>query len=105
MNITTTKIQTNLPSYFMEWTPTECHAIETVLFISNNIAYKPRKGLSIQKYHGLESTFIEIFNPKQSNIILDVVYRHHTMDLNEFNDKYLNKLLKAFTRKRRLIKI
>ena len=29
----------------------------------------------------------------KSNIILGVVYQHPTMDINEFNDKYVNKLL------------
>ena len=40
---------------------------------------------------------LEIINPKKSNIILGVVYRHPTMDLNEFNDKYVNKLLDKIT--------
>ena len=49
--------------------------------------------MNIYKSHELESTFIKIINPKKSNIILGVVYRHPAMDLNEFNDKYVNKLL------------
>ena len=49
--------------------------------------------MNIYKSHELESTFVEIINPKKSNIILGVIYRHPTMDLNEFNDKYVNKLL------------
>ena len=48
-------------------------------------AYKPRKGLNIYKTRELESTSIEIINPKKSNIILGVVYQHPTMDINEFN--------------------
>ena len=71
----------------------QSHAGGTLLYISNNIAYNPRKDLNIYKTHELESTFIEIFNPKKSNIILGVVYQHRTMDLNEFNDKYVNELL------------
>ena len=53
----------------------------------------PRNDLNIYKSHELESTFVEIINPKKSNIILGVIYRHPTMDLNEFNDKYVHKLL------------
>ena len=34
-----------------------------------------------------------MINKKKSNIILGVIYRHPTMDLNEFNDKCVNKLL------------
>ena len=92
------KTNINLPNYSIEYTPTESHAGGTLLYISNNIAYKPRKDLNIYKTHELESTFIEIINPKKSNIILGAVYRHPTMDLIEFNDNYANKLLDSITR-------
>ena len=49
--------------------------------------------MSISKSQALELTVTEIINPKKSNLILGVVCRHPTMDLNEFNDKYVNKLL------------
>ena len=52
----------NLPNYSIEYTPTESHTGGTLLYISNNIAYKPRKGLNIYKTHELDSTFIEIIN-------------------------------------------
>ena len=41
----------------------------------------------------MESTFIEIVNPRKSNIIVGVIYRHPSMDLADFNCNYLNKLL------------
>ena len=40
-------ININLPNYSLVYTPTESHAAETLLYISNNIAYKPRKDLNI----------------------------------------------------------
>ena len=43
----------------------------------------------------LQSTFIEIMNPKKTNIIIGCIYRHPTMDLNEFNNIYLSKLVVA----------
>ena len=73
--------------------PTECHVGGILLYISKNMDYKPRKDLNICKSHELKSIFIEIVNLKKSNVVIDVVYRHPTMDLNEFNDKYVNKLL------------
>ena len=42
--------------------------------------------MNIYKTHELESAFTEIINPKKSNVILGVVYRHPTMDLNEFDE-------------------
>ena len=100
MDITT---NINLPNYSIEYTPTESHTGGTLLYISNNIAYKPRKELNIYKTHELESTFIEIFNPKKSNINLGVLYRHPAKDLNEFNDNYANKLLDNITRRIKLL--
>ena len=41
----------------------------------------------------MESSFIEISNPKRYNIIIGCIYRHPNMDLDEFNDNYLNTLL------------
>ena len=54
--------------------------------------------MKIYKTHELESTFIKIIKPKKSNIILGVTYRHPTMDLNEFYDKYVDKLLDNITK-------
>ena len=71
MDITT---NINLPNYSIEYTPTESDAGGTLLYISNNITYKPRKDLNIYKTCELESTFVEVINPKKSNIILGVVY-------------------------------
>ena len=48
-----------------------------------------KKKKNIYKSHELESTFTEIINPKKQ-IILGAVYRHTSVDLNEFNDKYVN---------------
>ena len=55
----------NLSNYSIEYTTTEIHAGGTLLYISNDLAYKPRKDLNIYKTHELESTFIEIINPKK----------------------------------------
>ena len=52
-----------------------------------------RNDLKIYKYFELESTFIEIFNLKKMNIIIGSIYKHPNMNLNEFNDDYLNELL------------
>ena len=52
-----------------------------------------KEGQKDYKSAELESTFIEIINYKKSNIIVGCIYRHPAMDLNEFNDYYLNELL------------
>ena len=35
----------------------------------------------------MESTFIEMINPKKSNIIVSTIYKHPSVDLTDFNSK------------------
>ena len=42
----------------------------------------------------LESTFIEEINPKNRKIIIESIYKHPTMDLDDFNNNFLNKLIR-----------
>ena len=83
----------NLNQYSFEFTPPETSAGGTLLYIANHLSYKCRNDLNIYKTNELESTFIEIVNPKKSNIIVGVIYRHPSMDLPDFNSNCLNKLL------------
>ena len=53
--------------------------------LSNYLSCKPHPGLNIYKSNELESTFIEIINPKISNIIVGSVYKHPSVDLTDFN--------------------
>ena len=41
----------------------------------------------------LESVFIEICNKNKKNIIVGCIYRHPSMDLNEFNEEFFNPLM------------
>ena len=82
----------NLDNYCFEFTPTETSACGTLLYIANHLSFKCRNDLNIYKKNELESTFIEIVNPKKSNILVGVIYRHPSMDLADFNCNYLNKL-------------
>ena len=51
----------------------------------------------------MESTLIEIVNPKKSNIIVGVTYRHPSMDLVDFNCNYLNQLLENISKEKKSI--
>ena len=46
----------------------------------------------------LESVFVEICKKNKKNIIIGCIYRHPYMDLNEFNDEFLNPLLEKIKR-------
>ena len=62
-----------------------------------------RNDLNSFKKNELESSFIEIFNPKKLNIIMGVIYRHPSMDLTVFNCNYLNKLLENISNEQKSI--
>ena len=55
----------NLNNYAFELTTTESSARGTLIYVANHLAYKSRTDLQIYKKHDLESTFIEIINPKR----------------------------------------
>ena len=93
----------NLNHYSFEFTPTETSAGGTHLYIANHLSYKCHNDLNIYKKNELESTFIEIVNPKKSNIIVGVIYRHPSMDLADFNSNYLNKLLENISKEQKSV--
>ena len=62
----------NLRNYAIEFTPTESSAGRTLLYIASHLSYKPRPDLNIYKSNQLESTFVEIINPKK--VTLSLVY-------------------------------
>ena len=51
----------------------------------------------------MESTFIEIINPKKSDIIIGCIDRHPNMDINEFNSDYLNPLLDKLSKEKKTV--
>ena len=57
----------------MEFTPTESSAGGNVLYIANHLSYKPCQDLNIYEKNELESTFIEIVYPQNSNIIVGTI--------------------------------
>ena len=93
----------NLNNYSFEFTPTKTSAGGTLLYIANHQSYKCCNDLNIYKKNELGSTFIEIVNPKISNIIVGVIYRHSSTDLTDFNCNYLNKLLENISKEQKSV--
>ena len=93
----------NLNNYSFEFTPTKTSAGGTLLYIANHLSYKCHSDLNIYKKNELESTFIKIVNPRKSNIIVGVIYRHPSMDLANFNCNYLKKLLENVSKEQKSI--
>ena len=84
------------------FTPTESSAGGTLLYIANYLSYESRQDLNIYKKNELESTFLEITNPKKSNIIVGTIYKHPSIDLTDFNSNYLNNLLEKVSKEQKI---
>ena len=95
----------NLNNYSFEFTPTETCPGGTLRYIANHLSYKCRNDPNIYKKSELESTFIQIINPKKSNIIVGVIYSHPSIDLIDFNCNYLNKLLENISKEQKSISL
>ena len=93
----------NLMNYSHEFCPTESSAGGMLLYIRNHLSCKPQNDLCIYKPTELESSFIEISNPKRSNIIIGCIYRHPKMDLYKFNDKYFNTFLDKISKENKSV--
>ena len=96
-------IDISIPNYTYEFCTTEANADGTLIYIRNHLSYKTRNDLKIYKSLQLESTFIEICNPKKTNIIIGCIYKHPNMNNNEFNDDFLNELLDKISKENKTI--
>ena len=97
----------NLNNYSFEFTPTETSAGGTLLYIANHLSYKCRNDLNILKKNELESTFIEIVNPKKikyycGSHLQTSIYVCPSIHL---NCNYLNKLLKNISKEQKPISL
>ena len=96
-------INVNIPKCSYEFCPMEAKADGTLIYIRNHLSYKMRNDLKIYKSFELESTFIEICNPKKTNVIIGCIYKHPNVNINEFNDDYLNELLDKLSKENKTI--
>ena len=88
------KIDISLEGYHPSYcTYTEAEKGGTILYVTKDLNFKPRKDLEIYENKELESSFIEIINDKESNNIVGVIYRHPKMDTNIFIENKLSYLM------------
>ena len=64
-----------------------------MIYISQNLSYKPRKDIQIYYPKELESIFIEVLIPDKKSNLIGVVYKHLSMKHYKFNNGFLNTLL------------
>ena len=62
------------------------------IYVKSDLNFEPREDIKLYKSKELESVFIEIINPKESNDIVGVIYRHPSMSPSESTDDYLKRI-------------
>ena len=93
------------PNYVYEHTQTESGKGRTLLYIDKNIKYKLCIDLNIYERKMVESTFIEILNKKQKNMIIGCVYNHPKHRVSDFTNNYITPLLDKLSNENRDIMI
>ena len=88
-----------LPGYKEYSTPTESTKGGVIIYMKEAINVKRRTDLESKLYEPgmLESVFLETMNDKKKNEIFGCIYRHPTMDIKTFNDKYFNEIMTKIT--------
>ena len=75
----------------------------TLRYIASHLSYKPRPDLNISKVNQLESTFVEIINPKNSNIVIGCLYNHPNIDVLDFKSIYPNQSFETASKERKQV--
>ena len=98
-------IDINLNGYKTFSTPTEAASGGALIYIADHFNSKPLKILDkiMYKSRQLESVFIEICNKSKKNIIVGCIYRHPSMDLEEFNEDYLEPLMEELSASKKMV--
>ena len=84
--------------------PTESFKGGAMIYVKEGIEVKRRPDLESKMYESgkLETVFLEIMNTNKKNIIFGCVYRHPSMDINSFNEKYLNNTIAKLTEEKKI---
>ena len=90
----------NLLNYTPFFTKTEAPAGGNVLYISNDLTFKPREDLSKKLYSAkeLETTFCELIMKNQTNVIIGCIYKHPHMDIDNFSKNYISLFLQQMSK-------
>jgi len=94
-----------LENYKKFFTPTESTAGGVSLYISRSLVPVPRKDLDSICYlaKNLESIFVEIPRPAQSNLVVGTIYRHPCMSIDLFNTNYIKPLIHKLSKEKKQI--
>ena len=95
----------SLPDYVYEHTPTESSKGGTLLYLDKNLKHKLRKDLNIYHKGTIESTFVEIINKNEKNMVAGCIYKHPKQTIPDFLDNLLLPLLEKLSHENKQILI
>ena len=99
------KTNISLPNYVYERTPTESSKGGTLSYLDKNLKYKLRKDLNIYHKGMIESTFVEIINKNEKNMVAGCIYKHPKQTIPDFLDNRLLPLLEKLSNENKQILI
>ena len=94
-----------ITDYKKFFTPTESSAGGVSLYVSKSLVPVPRKDLDSICYlaKNLESIFVEIPRPAQTNLVVGTIYRHPCMSIDSFNTDFLKPLIHKLSKEKKQI--
>ena len=87
----------SVPNYVYEHTPAESSKGVTLLYLDKNLKYKLRKDLNIYHKIMIESTFVEIINKNEKNMVPSCIYKYPKQTIPNFLDNHLFPLLEKLS--------
>ena len=95
----------SLPNYVYEHAPTESSKGGTLLYLDKNLKYNLWKDLNIYQKGMIESTFIEIINKNEKNMVAGCIYKHPKQTIPDFLDNHVSPLLEKLSNENKQILI
>ena len=87
----------NMSNYSYKYTPTESSKGGTLLYTDNSLRYRSRSDLTLYKFKEIESSFIEIIEPKKKNTIVGCTYKHLNVSVGDSTNDFLEPLLEKLS--------
>ena len=83
----------SLQNYAYEFTSTESSKGGTLIYKDQSVKFKIREDLKLYKPKEIESTFLEIIENTQKNVIVGCFYKHPGVAIQEFTNNFICPLL------------
>ena len=95
-------IEASLPDCSYESSPMRANTGSISIYKKNPRSWKTRNESNIYKSFELCSILAVVFNPKKTSFIIECIYKYTSLNVNEFNDDYVDDLLHKLSKEDKL---